>query len=141
MSQGFKLKYDELRENDPTRRTSTDMEGHAATDRFYAEDAHIRNISFVWPDGRRVFFAYAYLITTEYMPSNSEINLIFTTHAIKLSGVNLEVLYNELLHHRNKQIVAADARYNVIGENEAPIVNSISLSEIKKWEHFFECWL
>lgn len=110
MNQGFKLRYDQLRENDPT---GTDQEDGAGTHEFYPTSGHTRNICLIWPDGRRMFFNYAYLIAGEFEP-NSEKNLIklsFSSHSVALHGYSLETLFMALLDHLPRIITAIDPRY------------------------------
>lgn len=127
MSQGFKLKYDQLRENDPTHRKGSAEEGAKAYEQFYNEESHARNLCFVWPDGRRKFLNYSYLVSGEYSPDASSITLAFTTDVFVLKGVNLESLFYEIMDHLAKQVICTDARYNVIEEDQKFVVNEIQV--------------
>lgn len=124
MSQGFRLKYDELRDNDPTQR-GHGQPGGKAFNETYPEEGHGRSLCFVWPDGRRMFLSYSYLVSGEYVPEENSIILTFTTHTFILKGVNLEGLFYDILHQEAKQITCTDARYNLIGETEKFVVNGI----------------
>lgn len=128
MSQGYRLKYDELRENDPTQRES-EKSGGKAFDETYPEEGHGRSICFVWTDGRRMFLSYSYLVSGEYVPEENSIILTFTTHVFILKGVNLDRLFYNILHQQAKQITCTDARYNLIGETEKFAVNEIILKK------------
>jgi len=125
MSQGFKLKYDQLRENDPTQREKPLQDGGKAYEVFYSEESNARNISFVWQDGRRVFLNYSYLVSGEYSPEENRLTLTFTTQVLIFKGVNLENLFYEVMNHSVRQVICVDERYNVIGENEKFVVNDI----------------
>ncbi|UFH54802.1 hypothetical protein [Spirosoma sp. KNUC1025] len=109
MNQGFKLRYDQLRENDPT---SSDTE-LAMPENFYTGPGHSRNLCLIWPDGQRAFFNYAYLIASEFDP-NSEKNVIklnFSSHQVALSGYSLQSLFMALFDHLPRIITAIDPRY------------------------------
>ena len=131
MSQGFKLKYDKMRENDPTHQKPSSEEGAKAYDQFYPDESHARNISFVWADGKRVFLSYSYLVSGEYKPEDCTLTLTFTTQAFVLKGVNLENLFYEVMNHAVRQVICVDERYNLIGEDEKFVVNRIAQSETK----------
>jgi hypothetical protein len=110
MNQGFKLRYDQLRENDPT---GTDQENSAGATELYPSSGHTRNVCLVWPDGRKAFFNYAYLIAGEFEP-NSDKNLIklsFSSYSVVLHGYSLETLFMALLDHLPRIIKAVDPRY------------------------------
>lgn len=108
MSQVFKSKFDQLRENDPT---GTNPETETSTD-HYPQHGNVRNLCFVQLDGRRLFLNYAYLVSGEYIPQESSIILEYTTHKITLKGHNLERLYYQIIDHLPKQIVCEDDRYS-----------------------------
>ncbi len=130
MSQGFKLKYDKMRENDPTHRPASSEEGAKVYEQFYNEESHVRNICFVWLDGRRKFLNYSYLVSGEYSPDDSSITLAFTTEVFVLKGVNLESLFYEIMNNLAKQITCIDVRYNVIGEDQKFVVNEIKITKL-----------
>ncbi|MBO0950589.1 hypothetical protein [Fibrella forsythiae] len=125
MNQGFKLRFDQMRENDPT---SVNESGQDMA-QLYATAGHIRNICFAWPDGKKAFFNYAYLIATEFEP-NAEQNLIklnFSSHQVSLSGYHLESLFMALLDHLPRIVTVQDARYALTDETQVPIVVDIKL--------------
>jgi len=111
MSQGFKLRYDQMRENDPTRsNTASRSEGE---NDYYDSPGNARSLCLVWPDRKRVFLSYAYLVSGEFTAA-SEKNVIvlqFSSHTLTLKGYGLEPLFMALLDHLPKIIVAADPRY------------------------------
>lgn len=110
MNQGFKLRYDQLRENDPT---GPEPETGAGVTEFYPSSGHTRNVCLVWPDGQRAFFNYAYLVAGEFEP-NDEKNLIklsFSSHKVSLKGYSLETLFMALFDHLPRIITAIDPRY------------------------------
>lgn len=129
MSQSFKLKYDLMQENDPTNKDAVSEHQSKAYEEFYPEENHVRQICFVWLDGKRIFMNYSYLVSGEYLPEANRITLTFTTHVFILNGVNLETLFYDIMNQLSKQITCIDARYNLIGEDEKPVVNEIVLKK------------
>jgi hypothetical protein len=120
MSRDFKLRFDEMKQNDPTQNGGEFSEGK----QFY-DDSNVRNLCFVWPDNRKVFFNYAYLVSSDYLPEDGSITLAFTTHSITLKGAMLDSLYEALLSHLPRKIICVDARYAQTVESDKPIVLEI----------------
>ncbi len=125
MSQGFKLKFDQMRESNPAKQDAGTGSPSKAYDEFYPEAGNTRNLCFVWRDGRRTFINYSYLISAEYLPDESCIVLTFTSQTLVLKGVNLEPLFYELMHQSVRQITCTDERYNVVSEEGRFAVNEI----------------
>lgn len=130
MNQNFKLKYFQMQENDPTSRDVPAEHRSKVYEEFYSEEGHARNICFVWEDGKRLFMNYGYLVFGEYSPEGNTIKLFFTTHSFILTGVNLESLFYDLMHHVAKQVICTDKRYNLIGEEEKSVVNEVYFEEL-----------
>lgn len=124
MSQKYKLKFDELWENDPTQKETGEESKQS-----FPSVSHARNLCIVWEDGRRVFLNYAYLINGELLPEESMIKLLFTTHTVQIKGINLELLYEEFTGHLIKQISCTDERYNAMIENDETVVNEIMVTK------------
>lgn len=127
MSQGFRLKYDQLSENSPGMENPNTNEGFPAG-LFYETEGHTRHVCFVRLDGSRVFLNYAYLVSGDYMPDSNMIVLAFTSHIVILKGVHIEALYYQLMTQSNKQIICADERYNDLQDDNASIVNHIEIT-------------
>lgn len=128
MSQNFKLRYDQMRESNPTNQELPSGTRPKPVEEFYQEEGHFRNICFVWQNGKRIFLNYSYLIAGEYLPDESIIKLTFTSHKFILKGVNLENLFYEIMYQFAKQVTCVDVRYNLIGEDERFVVNEIILN-------------
>jgi hypothetical protein len=112
MNQGFKLRFDQMRESDPT---SANASSGMTSESVYAQPSSARNLCFVWPDGRQLFLNYAYLIAGEFEP-NSDKNLIrlnFSSHTVLLHGFSLDKLFTALLDQLPRQIVAVNPRYRL----------------------------
>lgn len=81
-----------------------------------------RNVSFVLPDGKRLFLNYSYLISGEYVPEDGEIKLTFTTHLVTIKGNNLDSFYEGLMAQVPKEISVTDKRYIKTKNDTDPIV-------------------
>lgn len=125
MSQSFKLRFDEMRENSPVK-TEKPTEPDNDTGLYHAS-GYGRNLCLVWPDGRRFFLNYAYLISGEYNPGDplNEIILTFSSHTAILKGYNLQLLYMELLDHLPRVVEAVETRYVSGTELNESIVTEI----------------
>lgn len=128
MNQGFKLRYDQLRENDPT---GTEQESGAGASEQYFNSGHTRNVCLVWPDGRRAFLNYAYLVVGEFEPNDEKnvIKLGFSSHNVTLQGYSLETLFMALLDHLPRIITAIDPRYVLDEDKQKSVVIEISLEK------------
>lgn len=120
MNQGFKLRFDQMRESDPT--PSDASSGTGETDQ-YQQPGYVRNVCFVWPDGRRMFFNYAYLVAAEFKPGQETniIKLSFSSHTVLVKGYSLDSLFMALLDHFPRLITATDPRY-VLEENKTDVI-------------------
>lgn len=127
MSQDFRSRYGEMRANDPTG-PEPDRSGMARTENYPAH-SNTRNIIFERPDGRRFFLNYSYLVFSEEIEAGTSIVLVFTTHTVRLNGLRLKGLLDELASHLPKIIAVSNARYNATLSDEAPVVNEIILSQ------------
>ncbi|KAA2241533.1 hypothetical protein F0L74_16695 [Chitinophaga agrisoli] len=119
MSQSFRFKYDQMREGDPTQQNKS------SENDSYSMESHVRNVCFVWLDGRRVFLNYGYLVSGDYDPVEGRIVLAFTSHVLTLTGIHLESLFYEFMQHVPRQIICTDPRYNATVERNTPTVNEI----------------
>ena len=111
MNREFKLRYDQMREGDPAKTEETAQPSPDSG--LYHVPGHARNLCLVWPDGKRFFLNYAYLIAGE-LNLDGEKNVIllhFSSHTVTLAGYGLETLFRELLDHLPKIIFAIDDRY------------------------------
>ncbi len=127
MSQSFKFRYDEMRENNPGE---SQPQTHDASDgdMFYPSGGGVRNVCFVLLDGKRLFLNYAYLVSGEYNPDESLILLAFTTHGILLKGIRLQTLYEQFMQQLNRVVACVDERYNHLQGETAPVVNHIKVT-------------
>lgn len=123
MNRGFNLKYDQMKQNDPTNNPQTGDDSDQSII-LYDPDEQVRNICFVIDTTRRMFLNYSYLISGEYLPEENKIILTFTTYNIVIIGVNLVPFYNHLMDNKVRMVLAVDSRYNDLVDNK-PVVNKI----------------
>ncbi|WP_118973789.1 hypothetical protein [Taibaiella koreensis] len=127
MTQRFTLKVDEMRQNEPTAAGYEPEAGPRDDDIYYPSYGNVRHICFGWPDGRKLFLNYAYLISGEYIAEEDKVTLLFTTHGATLTGINLSAVFNKIMGQQVRLLQCVDSRYNAI-EPDRPIVNSIDVS-------------
>jgi hypothetical protein len=127
MSREFKLKYDELRDGDPTKTGSPS--GSNGNNEYYSE-SHGHNICFVWLDGGRFFLNYSYLLSGELKVDDDKniINLTFTSHTVVMQGYVLERLFVALMEHLPRVIYQVDERY-ALNDVDVAIVTLISVEK------------
>jgi hypothetical protein len=119
MNQNFKLKYDQLKEGDPTK---------DAQDNSYVRESNARNVCFVLSEGKMKAMNYSYLVSIEYDETKGEIVLSFTSDIVTLAGVHLKELFFEFMEHRPRIVEAKEERYNSLEETEKPLINKIRIS-------------
>ena len=113
MNPDFRLHYDRLRENDPTKPGNEANE--AGT--FYDAPGHAHNLCLVWPDGKRQFLNYAYLVGGTFTPGEeiNEIMLNFSAYTVTIKGYSIESLFTALLDQTAKKILQMEQRYATAG--------------------------
>lgn len=126
-NRGFKLRFDEMREGNPAH--SDEAKDEQANADSYGGPGHVRNLCFVWPDGKKLFLNYAYLVSGKFAADSetNTINLGFTSHLVTLKGYQLEDLFFALMEQLPRIIKAEDARYKDANESKT-IVTDIEVS-------------
>lgn len=112
MSQKYKDKYEELRNNDLGTKQSND-DTTPKEEETYATPGNVRNIGFVWKDGRKMFLNYAYLVFCNFEIVNeiSVLVLGFTSHTVTLKGFGLHKLYEKFIFHLPALVFEEEQRY------------------------------
>ena len=126
MSQEFKLRFDQMRESNLSKTDETFVSD--GKNGLYHGSSHARNLCLVWPDGRRYFLNYSYLIGAELIVGEdmNQINLNFSSHTAILQGYSLEPLFMELLDHLPKLLSAVYPRYaQNRGHNNSIVVSMV----------------
>ncbi len=125
---GLKLRYDEMRENNPTAPDAAGGGEVASTTALFGTPGHIRNLELVWPDGRRAFRNYSYLSGGE-LTTDSEINMIalyFSSDTVIIKGYALVGLFASLLDQTARQVVVSDSRYLYLREKGETTITEIT---------------
>lgn len=125
MSHDSELNFRKMQENDPTS-----IEKNVESISNYAAPGNVRNITFIWQDGKKQSLNYSYLVSCEYLPDDNAITILFTTHNVILKGVKLSGLFDALVAQLPETITCFDARYNATVEDKMSIVNEIVISKI-----------
>lgn len=122
MSQGYNLRFDKMRENNPA--SNQDTSSTEANAEQYVTPGTTRNVCFVWLDGKRMFFNYAYLIAAEFDPTKetNEIKLEFSSHTVTMKGYGLEELYLNFLDHVPKMVCSKNERYTAISGDTGAVI-------------------
>ena len=109
--QGFKLRYVQMRKGGLSQSSDPAFSSHDGT--IYQGSGHTRNLCPVWPDGKRMFFNYSYLISGEYNLSRDKkiIRLYFSKYNVEIQGYCMENLFLNILDHTPKILIAIDQRY------------------------------
>jgi hypothetical protein len=94
----------------------------------YGDGDYIRNVCFVWPDGRRKFLNYGRLDSGEINEEQDTINLFFRPENVELVGLRLLPLFEAFIDHKPKFVYCDDARYNELSTDET-IINEIIITE------------
>lgn len=130
MSQGYNLRFDKMRENNPAA-PAAENESSTASQHQYDAPGHTRNVCFVWPDGKRMFFNYAYLIAAEFEPGDerNEIALTFSRYTVNMRGFGLESLFTNFLDHVPRIITVIDERYASTINSGSPAVIIITVQK------------
>ena len=129
MNQGFKLRYDQMRDGNPTATPSENSQ--TVENSPFDTASHVRNVCLCWLDGRRLFLNYAYLVSGEFTPGDetNTIKLGFTSHNVTLQGYGLDMLFTELLDHSPRFIHQVDPRYLETEVSQREIVVTIEVEE------------
>lgn len=119
MSQHFKSKYDQMRENSQ----STDP---ASPIPETSDNGPVRNICFVLEDGSMTFLNYGYLISGSIDAVAEKITLFFTSTNVEICGVRLQFLFNDLLIQKAKIIKISNSRYILLESNISSVISNIT---------------
>ena len=115
MNPNFKLRFDQMKESNPAE--NFDEKQMVVSSNDYSLVRPL-NLCLRWPDGKRFFLSYSYLIAGEFNPEGetNQIQLYFTTYQVSLKGYGLEALFMALLEQLPHQLIAIEPRYVVSEE-------------------------
>jgi hypothetical protein len=123
MSQHFKSKYDQMRENVSSTASKPD-------DNNSSDSGSIRNICFVLEDGSQQFLNYGYLISGIIDSEKIKITLSFSSHLIVIEGIQLTEMFWKIFNHRVSIVEVVDVRYESLEGNHQPKITAIKITEI-----------
>lgn len=125
MSQ-FRVRFDEMRQNDPTKEpnSSTDKKGEGNQ---YETPGYARALRMVWPDGKRMFLHYSYLVSGECTPDETTVSLVFSAQTVTIKGRNLGELFEGISQQLVREIACMDERYNETLEEKEIVINEIDV--------------
>lgn len=97
--------------------------------KLYDTNSPVRNLCLVWLDGRRSFFNYAYLLSADLIISDplQELLLYFSGQIVTIKGYHLDILFDLLLDHKLKIIIAVNPRYIVDAKRMTGLVTHINV--------------
>lgn len=130
MSQDFKLKFDSMRNSNPSAPENSSLGNAIGESEFYPTLGNNRNLCFVWPDGKRMFLNYAYLISGELDLESTIIRLHFSTHLVQVEGCRLNLVFDQLIDQVLRILIVQDTRYKLLNESN-PIITRITSSIIE----------
>lgn len=121
------MRFDEMRESDPTGKNDETQKPEDGS--LYQTPGHARSLCLVWPNGKRMFLNYSYLMSGELNIEGemNEIILSFSPYTVILKGYGLEGLFTSLMDHYLREIAAADPRYEL--EDRAGSVMEIAVKK------------
>ena len=97
----------------PESVTDTGLPDVPADVSLHETDSSARNVCFVWEDGRKAFFNYAYLVTVDLTVQDglNVLLLSFGAHTVIVKGHGLGSLFDLLMEHAPKIIMVVNPRY------------------------------
>lgn len=130
MNRNFKLRFDQMKEGNPADSSPEKPEESSPT--AYGVTRPL-NLCLGWPDGKRFFLSYAYLIAGEFEPEgeHNRIQLHFTAYRVSLKGYGLEGLFLALLEQWPDELIAIEPRYAVSGEAPEGTIIEIVVEKIE----------
>ncbi len=125
MSQGYKLRFDQMKENNPAQSDSEPKDDVSA---FFPSEGSMRNFCLVFKEGDMRAFPYAYIVdyTLEIGQEKNKIILELPSKLITLSGYGLTSLYLAFLKQLPQMIHEVDERY---ADHEGSMVTHILIEK------------
>ncbi|HRH35599.1 MAG TPA: hypothetical protein PKY12_11090 [Catalimonadaceae bacterium] len=120
------MRFDEMRQNDPTKQPNLSPDKKEENNR-YETPGYARALRLVWPDGKRIFLHYSYLVSGECTPDETTVSLVFSSQTVTIKGRNLGELFEEISQQLVREISCVDERYNETLEEKEMVVNAIEI--------------
>ncbi len=130
MNPSFKLRFDQMKESNPAENSDEREVVSSSPEMGLTRPL---NLCLVWPDGKRFFLNYSYLIAGEFTPEGetNQIQLYFTTYHVSLKGYGLEALFMALLQQWPAQLIAIEPRYVVSAEAPDGTIIEMTVEKIE----------
>src|SRR5690348_1824902 len=90
---------------------------------LHETESNVRNLCLVLAEGRQIFLNYSYLVSAELSDGNNFIQLLFTSHVVKIKGLRLEKLFEKLSSHMPAKIKCQEERYKYLKDEEVSLIN------------------
>jgi len=128
MSQGFKLRFDQMKENNPSTQDSSSEGENSA---FYPSEGSIRELCLVFKDGNMDAFPYSYIMYRKFRMSDAKNSIIIElpSKVITLSGYGLLQLFLAIARQLPRTVYQIDERYASQGDSA---VTEIIVEETNK---------
>lgn len=125
MSQDYKLRFDQMKENNPTQADAASQAGDSA---YYPGESSIRNFCLVWKDGNMDDFPYSYVLHTKFRLGEEKNVIIIElpSKLITLSGYGLTALFLAFKKQLPQFIYQIDERYT---SQDDTVVTDIQIEE------------
>jgi len=123
MNQQYRDNFENIQDRDSSNASPSGVDGSGLSD----EIDNPRGITFVLANANTKTLFYSYLIAIDFAAESGTIMLEFTSHVVKLQGVNLRILLEQLITQRVSVIRYSDARYNLLDAENTCQVNSIDV--------------
>ena len=133
MNPNFKLRFDQMKESNPAE--NSDEKQMVASSNDYSLVRPL-NLCLRWPDGKRFFLSYSYLVAGEFTTGGEQnvITLYFSAYTVRLKGYELEPMFLGLLDHLLSQVELTEARYLTTQEQDTgvPVVTEMEVEVVEK---------
>lgn len=125
MNQNYKLRFDQMKENNPAQSDAEPKAGDAA---YYPGEGSIRNFCLVWKNGNMDDFPYSYVVHTRFRTGEEKNAIIIElpSKLITLSGYGLMSLFLAFKKQLPQFIYQIDERYT--GQDDT-VVTDIQIEE------------
>ena len=95
-NQGFEVNFNDIQ--------GANKESTEVLKTFYDQPGYMRDVCFVWLDGRRVALSYADMISKE-LTAGGEIIITLSTGIVMIKGYNLALMHTAMMKQRALYVV------------------------------------
>ena len=92
---------------------------------FYDQPGHMRDVCFVWPNGRRLALSYVDLISNE-LTEDGELMIEFSHMTVFIIGHNLAIIHQALMAQKIQYLLQQETQnYCPILAENGPVISKI----------------